>query len=234
MKSNKNLAAKNHEEKSPYLNARIKINDKISGVMNAVITWQIVGVLCLLIAVGCVGGIIKIGSQSKFIPLVYQLDNAGNVMSVTRADRIPDATEIDTKKAATDFIENIRLVTADNILQRKAVLDTYAYLQPGDPAIIKANEYLNGSKEQNPFNRAAKELVNIEIKNVVQPSPNSWQIDWIETTRNRDGTPKIPPVTMRAIVTVYQSQPNSETTEAQFYRNPHFVFVKDFSWSKQF
>src|SRR5471030_163302 len=97
---------------------------------------------------------IKIGSQSKFIPLVYQLDSGGNVLSVSRADRLPPATDIDLRIAATHFIENIRLVTADNTLQKKAVLDTYAYLQTGDPAIVKTNEYLNGDKDKNPFVRA--------------------------------------------------------------------------------
>ncbi|EKN4882296.1 TPA: conjugal transfer protein TrbF [Yersinia enterocolitica] len=231
-KKEKTLAAKVSQTDNPYLNARRTWNGHVSGVMSAIQIWQVVGILALLIALTAVGGIIKIGSQSKFVPLVFQQDSTGNTLSVTRADKIPDAKIEDYRTTAAKFIENIRLVTADSSLQRKAVLQTYSYLSAKDPSTIKANEYLNGSKDANPFNRATKELVSIDVKSVMLISDESWQVDWEETLRGRDGTLKGKPYMMRAIVNLYQNQPTDDNAEVEVLRNPHFIFVRDFNWSK--
>lgn len=217
---------------NPYLNARRTWNGHVSGLMSAVQIWQVVAISSLLIGLASVGGMIHIGSQSKFIPLVFQQDSGGNTVSITRADKIPEAKVDDYRTAASLFIENIRLVTSDSELQRKAIFRAYAYLNASDPATIKANEYLNASKEVNPFNRAATETVYVEMRSVLHLSKESWQVDWVETVRHRDGSQKEKPVTMRAIVTLYQNEPTSQTTNIEALRNPHFLFVRDFSWSK--
>lgn len=218
---------------NPYLNARRAWNGHVAGLMSAIQVWQVVGITSLMISLASVGGMIYIGSQSKFIPLVFQQDSSGNTVSITRADRIPDAKTDDYRTAVAQFIEHIRLVTADADLQRKAVLQTYAFLNAQDPATLKANEYLNANKEVNPFNRAANETVSIEIRSVLHQSKESWQVDWLETIRSRDGEQKTKPTLMRAIVSIYQNEPTSETTDIEALRNPHFLYIRDFNWSKQ-
>lgn len=218
---------------NPYLNARRTWNGHVAGVMSALQVWQVVGITSLMISLASVGGMIYIGSQSKFIPLVFQQDASGNTVSITRADRIPDAKTDDYRTAVAQFIEHIRLVTADADLQRKAVLQTYAFLNAQDPATLKANEYLNANKEVNPFNRAANETVSIELRSVLQQSKESWQVDWLETVRSRDGSQKTKPTLMRAIVSIYQNEPTSQTTDIEALRNPHFLYIRDFNWSKQ-
>lgn len=218
---------------NPYLNARRTWNGHVAGIMSALQVWQVVGITSLMISLASVGGMMYIGSQSKFIPLVFQQDSSGNTVSITRADRIPDAKTDDYRTAIAQFIEHIRLVTADADLQRKAVLQTYAFLNAQDPATLKANEYLNANKEVNPFNRAANETVSIEIRSVLQQSKESWQVDWLETIRSRDGSQKAKPTLMRAIVSIYQNEPTSETTDIEALRNPHSLYIRDFNWSKQ-
>ncbi len=218
---------------NPYLNARRAWNAHVGGLMSAIQVWQMVGLSCLLIGLASVGGMIYIGAQAKFIPLVFQQDRGGNTISVTRADKVPDAQVDDYRTAAAMFIENIRQVTADADLQRKAVWQVYALLSANDPATSKANAYLNGSKEANPFNRARNEIVSVEIHSVLQLSKTSWQVDWFETVRSRDGALKGEPESLRAIVNLYQNEPTSDTTNIEALRNPHFIFVHDFNWSKQ-
>lgn len=219
---------------NPYLNARRSWNYIHGAAIQMGMNGTFIGVLGCLIGLAGVGGMIHIGSQSKFIPLVYEQDSAKNIISMTRADRLPPAKVDDFRTAAADFIANIRLVTPDAELQRKAVLRTYAFLNAEDPATAKANEYLNGSKERNPFVRAQTEMVSTELLSAIQQSPDTWQIDWTETTRNHDGSMKGDPVRMRALVTVYQ---NTSLTAGQNENNdvfnPHRINIKDFNWSKQ-
>lgn len=231
--SKKSLEVKKEKQENPYLNARRSWNGHVDGLMSSLKIWQLVGMTSLLISLASVGGMIYIGSQSKFIPLVFQQDKDGNTISVTRADKVPDAMVDDYRTTALRFIENIRLVTADVDVQRKAVLHTYAYLAPNDPATVKANEYLNGNAEVNPFNRALKETVSTEIRSVLQLSNTSWQIDWMETVRTLDGSIKEKPKLMRAVIHLYQVKA-TEITNTEVLNNPHFIFVRDFNWSKQF
>jgi len=220
-------------DENPYLNARRAWNGHVAGLTSALQIWQVVGITSLLISLASVGGMIYIGSQSKFIPLVFQQDSTGNTVSITRADRMPEATIEDYRTAVAQFIQNIRMVTVDADLQRKAVLHAYAFLNAQDPAALKANEYLNANNEVNPFSRAAHETVSIELRSVLRQSKKSWQVDWFETVRSRDGTPKTKPILMRAIVSIYHNPPTSETTDIEALRNPHFLYIRDFNWSKQ-
>jgi type IV secretory pathway TrbF-like protein len=63
-------AAASAAPENPYLTARRTWNDHVGGVVSSRQTWQVVGILSLLIALAGVGGIIHIGSQSKFVPYV--------------------------------------------------------------------------------------------------------------------------------------------------------------------
>lgn len=225
------LAAKNPKVQNPYLNARRAWNGHVMGVMSSLQVWQTVGIICLLITMGAVAGIAHIGAQSKIIPMVFQQDSSANTVSVTLLDRVPDAVLTDYQNAAVNFITNMRMVTPDIALQRKAVLAAYAYLAPENPATIKANDYLNGAPERHPFERAKKETVAVEIKSAMPLTKETWQVDWVETVRTRDGQLKEQPYNMRALVTVYQNKDTE--VDANTFVNGHFIFMRDFSWSKQ-
>lgn len=224
------LAAK-EKVNNPYLNARRSWNGHVMGVMSSLQVWQTVGIVSLLIVMGAVGGIAHIGAQSKIIPMVFQQDASANTVSVTLLDRVPDAVLTDYQAAVTNFISNTRLVTPDVSLQRKAVLASYAYLAPQDPATMKANEFLNGSPERNPFKRAENETVSVEIRSALPQTKDTWQVDWTETVRSRDGSLKGKPYNMRALINVYQNKDMS--VDRNTFVNGHFIFIRDFNWSKQ-
>lgn len=166
---------------NPYLNAKRAWNSHVAGLMSSLQIWQFVGLLSLLICFTAVSGVIYIGSQSKFVPLVFQEDRTGNVISLTKASRIPEAKIDDYRTAALRFIENIRLVTTDSELQLRAINQTFSYISGKDPAAKKATEYLNANDKVNPFKRAASETVHVEIVSVLQQTKETWQVEWKET-----------------------------------------------------
>ncbi|CZP19239.1 conjugal transfer protein TrbF [Legionella pneumophila] len=216
---------------NPYLNAKRAWNVHTAGLMKSLQVWQLVGLGSLLITLAAVGGLISIGSQSKFIPLVFQQDANGNTLSVTRADRVGQPSIDDYRAAAAHFIENIRMVSADVELQKKAVFQVYSYLNQNDAALNKVQEFYNDKQRSNPFERAAREIVNIEIRSVLQESENTWQVDWVETVRNRDGTVKEKPSVMKAMVTMYQDNELNDISSESILKNPHLIYVRDFNWS---
>lgn len=195
--------------------------------------WQLLGILALMIALAGIGGMIYIGSQSKFIPYVVEVDKLGQAAAVAPAQRADAADTRVVHATVASFIADIRMVSPDIALQRKAVFRVYSMLSSNDAATAKANDWLNGSEDSSPFKRAEKETVNTEIASVIPQTPDTWQVDWIETTRDRQGIVKDQPHRMRALVTVYTVASTPQTTEEQIRNNPLGIYIRDFSWSKQ-
>lgn len=218
---------------NPYLNARRGWNDHVGAVVASRQMWQLLGLMALLIVLAAVGGLVYIGSQSKFVPYVVEVDKLGQALAVAPAQRAAQADARVVHAAVASFIGDARLVTPDVALQRKAIFRLYAMLSPNDPATAKANEWLNGHAQSSPFKRAARETVSTDILSVLPQTPQTWQVDWMETTRDRQGLLLGDPQRMRALVTVYTVAATPQTTEEQLRNNPLGIYVRDFSWSRQ-
>lgn len=218
---------------NPYLTARRSWNEHVGSVVSSRQTWQVVGILSLLIALASVGGIAYVGSQSKFIPYVVQVDKLGQAVAVAPAQAAGRADKRVVEASLAAFVADARLVTPDVALQRKAVFRVYSMLSPNDPATAKMNEWLSATEESKPFTRAKLETVSIDVTSALPQTPETWQIDWVETSRDRQGLLKGQPFRMRALVNVYIVEPTNSTTEEQIRNNPLGIFIRDFSWSKQ-
>ena len=218
---------------NPYLAARRTRKDHVGGVVASRQLWQVVALLSLLIALASAGGMVYIASQSRFVPYVVEVDKLGQAMAVAPAQRAAPVDARVVHAAVASFISDLRTVTPDVALQRKAVFRAYAMLSSSDAATAKANEWLNGTEDSSPFKRAAKETVSTEIVSVIPQTPDTWQVDWVETVRDRQGVMKGQPARMRVLVTVYTVPATPQTTEEQVRNNPLGIYVRDFSWSRQ-
>ncbi len=221
------------ENENPYLSARRTWNDHMRSVQASRTMWQMMALLCLLIALAGVGGAIAIGSQSKFIPYVVQVNQLGEAIAVSRADQAAVADPRVVHASLASFINDLRMVTPDIALQRKAVFRAYAMLSNNDPATTKANEWFNGSELSSPFKRAETQTVNVEIISVIPQSSETWQVDWLEKVYDRQGHLTEQPFKMRALLRVYSKPTTQSTTEEQIRNNPLGIYIQDFSWSKQ-
>ena len=221
------------ENENPYLAARRTWNELMAASLANRQMWQLFGILALMITLAAVGGMIYIGSQSKFIPYVVEVDRHGETIAIAPAQRAGKADPRVVHANVASFISDIRMVTPDIALQRKAIYRLYSMLSSKDPATAKANEWLNGTEDSSPFKRAEKETVSVEIGYVLPQTPDTWQVDWVETVYDRQGLAKGQPYRMRALITVYTVQTTAQTTEDQIRNNPVGTFVRDFSWSRQ-
>lgn len=220
------------ESENPYLSARRTWNDYTGSIIAARRMWQVVAILSLMIVLAAVGGLIAVAKQSKFIPYIIEVDQVGkaNAMAPVNPTTLADPRVL--KAVVSEFITDSRMVTPDIALQRAAIFRLYARLSPNDPATQKLGEWLNGSQEASPFSRAAKVMVSTQIKSVLPQTADTWQIDWVETTRDRQGTLVGEPMNMRALITIYTAAHAPNVTEEQLLMNPLGVYVRDFSWQK--
>lgn len=220
------------ESDNPYLSSRRTWNDHMRSMQSSRNLWQLLAILCLLIALSSIAGVIYIGSQSKFVPYVVQVDKLGEPLAVARADQAHELDERIVHASLASFIQDIRLVTPDVALQRKAIFRVYSLLSNVDPAMQKANQWYNAVEENNPFKRAETMTINAEIVSVIPQSPETWQVDWLEKTHDRKGQPLEAPFRMRALIRIYQKTATQATTEEQIRNNPLGIYIQDISWSK--
>lgn len=218
---------------NPYLASRRIWNAHVGSLIASRRMWQLVGVICLLIVLACVGGLIHIGSQSKFVPYVVEVDKVGRVHAVAQADQAQKADTRIVRATVSTFITDLRTVTPDTALQRRAVFRAYAVLGSGTAAAQKANDWLNGTTGINPFKRAQTETVSVQIESVLPQSNETWQIEWVESVHDRSGKVLATPARMRALVNVQIAEPPSSVSEQQLRDNPLGIYITDFSWSKQ-
>jgi type IV secretory pathway TrbF-like protein len=218
---------------NPYLDARRVWNSHVDKAFSSLHVWQLIAVACLLIALASVGGLIYIGSQAKFVPYVIEVDKLGEAVAVGPAKIAGNADPRVVRASLASFISSARLVTPDQDLQRKAIFAVYGLLHTKDPATQKMNEYLNGTPDTSPFSRAARMTVNTEISTVLAITGSTWEVDWQETTRDRDGGLIGKPVSMRATLEIYIESPGTNSTQAEIQRNPIGIFIRNFDWQQR-
>ena len=220
-------------EENPYLDARKKHNEYESSRNASLRLWKLFGLLGLLTGLAGVGGMIHIGSQSKFVPYVIEVDKLGQTLPVSVADKAAPADPRIVSSLLARAITLARMVTPDVVVQRNAIFELYASLDSSDPAALKMQEYLGSDSDTSPFKRAAKETVDVQITSVIPQSDETWQVDWMETVRARGDGSIISRFRMRALVRIYVVPPTNRTSEEQIRKNPLCIFIRDFNWSKQ-
>jgi type IV secretion system protein TrbF len=100
-------------EANPYLDARRNWNSTVDRAFNQLHVFQLLCVVCLLIALAAVGGIVYIGSQSKIQPYLIEIDKLGEAVSVGAAASIGSADPRVVRSSLASFIASARLVTPD-------------------------------------------------------------------------------------------------------------------------
>ena len=214
---------------NPNLNSKNVWNSRISEFFWKYRAWQLLAVLSLLIALLAVSGVIYIGSQSKFIPYIVEVNKLGETVVVgrTQTGTIKDPRIIRAKVA--NFIDTLRLVSIDPALQRDYIYKTYESLRRGDPAFEKANIFYQDNKT-NPFKLGKNISRNIEIKSLNRQTDETYQIDWLEYTYDKKGI-LLYVKEFRALVTVFLSPIDVESVN-QLLENPLGIYIRDYNISE--
>jgi type IV secretion system protein VirB5 len=99
-------------------------------------------------------------------------------------------------------------------------------LPSGSIALGKLNDHF---KAHNPFLLADKESVAVAVTNLLPLSDKTWQVEWLETTRDQRGAVQSA-ARMRASIIVGIRPP---TEENLIVINPLGVYITDLNWSQQ-
>lgn len=204
------LADKLHEDRTLRLQAQIK-------------NWRAFAFLSLAVAAVGVGGAVWTGMQSKFVPMVLEVDKLGQVLAVKALHgdaAITDPTRL-AYREMFDLIENLRTVSTDRQANNDRIKKGFSRLKGS------AEKYVRTELRKAPPNEVgATKTVQVVVRSALKTAGKTWQIDWEERSFSLTGD-LIGVEKWRAAVQ-YEMNPSGE--ERLFRGNPIGFEVSDLTW----
>ena len=218
--------ARREKTDNPYIAARMEWNERYGSYVKAASAWRIVGITGMLMAVIGFSYALYQSTQVKLVPYIVEVDKLGTAATAGYPQQIEYADPRVVRATLGSFISNFRSVTPDTVVQKQYIDRAYALLRSSDPATEKINSWF---RSNSPFDRARSLTVAVEVTNIVPLSNQSYQIDWTEYERDRQGK-EVATRRFRGVATVTLTPPQDE---AVIRLNPIGLYLKDFDWTAQ-
>lgn len=169
---------------APWVRAGRAYNDTYLRLAAQVANWRMFAFFCIIVAVIAVSGAIYIGSMSKMIPYLVEVDKLGRTVAVralTGEDAITDSKRL-VYREMYDLIEHLRTVTTDTSANKSNINKGFSRLDGA--AVTYARTEL---KKAPPNEVGATKTVQVFVKTALPLSKDTWQIEWEEVSFGLDG-----------------------------------------------
>jgi type IV secretion system protein VirB5 len=153
------------------------------------------------------------------------VDNLGRQVAAGPADQSTVADDKLRRAAMFDWVGDLRMVTNDGVAQKKAIDRVYAHIANGSQAMGFINDFYRGDP---PQKRAETQTVNVDVQSVLPTSDRTFEVEWIETTRDLQGQ-VTQQVRWKGAFTVVVNPPSDE---GLMRVNPLGIYITNASWSK--
>lgn len=178
-----------------------------------------------LITAIAIGGVIYIGAQSKYVPLLVEVDKLGRTVAVRALsgdDAITDSSRM-VYREMFDLVENLRTVTTDRTANNDRLSKGFSRLEGA------ARMYVRTELRKAPANDVgATKTVQVKVKTALKLTGKSWQIEWEELSYNLAG--EYLGVELWRATLQYELKPSSD--EVSIRTNPIGYMVPELSWQK--
>ena len=191
---------------NPYLAARREWDERYGHLISRERNWRLMAMLTGLVALLAVAGVIRLSTRSRIVPFVITVDSLGRTLAAGPAEQASPFDDRLKRATLFNWVEDLRTVTTDGIAQRKAIDRVYAHIASGGQAQAFISEFYRADP---PQKRAASETVGVEVRSVLPTSERTFEVEWIETTRDLYGTVKSQDH-WRGAFTVAINPPNDE------------------------
>lgn len=207
----------------PYLNARREWNERYGSYIARARNWRLAALGSIAVSLILAVGVIWLGSQSKIIPFVVEVDKLGQAVAVRPADHAAPTDQRVVKAQLAAWIVDVRTVSADPIAQKAALTRVYAMADSSGATML--NDYY---RDNSPFDAGLQRTVAVSIDAVLPISDTSYQVQWSEDVRDLQGR-LFKTTHWQASIEVAFSRP---TDEAVLLRNPLGIYVHSVSWTQ--
>lgn len=214
-----------HSEYNPYLAARREWDERYGDQITRSKNWRALAALSGMIALVATSGLIWMTVRSHVVPFVVLIDSLGRPVASGIAEQASGSDDRLRRASIFTWVENLRLVTTDGVAQRKAIDRVYAQIASGSAAQTFVSDFYRSAP---PASRAQTETVAVDVTSVLPTSDRTFEVEWIETTRDLYGTVKTADHWKGSFSIVI----NPPTDERLARVNPVGLYVTNASWAK--
>lgn len=210
---------------APWVRAERAYDDRYLRMAAQVKNWRLFAFGSLVIAVLAVGGVTYIGAQSKFVPMLVEVDKLGRTIAVralTGDDAVIDASRT-VYREMFDLIENLRTVTTDKNANNDHLDKGFSRLDGAARVYVRTE-----LKKAPPNEVGATKTVQVKVTTALKLTEKTWQMEWEEYSFNLSGEP-IGVEKWKATLQ-YSLQPSG--TEEGIRKNPIGYTVTELNWMK--
>jgi type IV secretion system protein VirB5 len=213
------------EPHNPYLAARREWDERYGDLITRARNWRTLAAICALTTLVATAGLMWTVARSRIVPFVVLMDNLGRPLASGIAEQATANDDRLKRASVLAWVEDLRLVTTDGIAQRKAIDHVYSQIASGSEAQTFISEFYRSGP---PFKRAQTETVSVEVNSVLPTSNRTFEVDWVETTRDLYGAVKATDRWKGS----FSIALNPPTDERLARINPLGVYITNVSWAK--
>lgn len=210
---------------NPWIAAKREWNERYGDLISRARNWRAAAFLALLLAMVEAAGLIAVSIRSKTVPFIVAVDSIGHVVASGRADQAPVIDDRMKRAALYQWVQDLRMVISDPLVQRRSIDRVYAMIGQGSPAQMFITDWY---RNHTPFDLAQTETVSVDVSMVLPTSNRSYEVEWTETARDRAGA-VVETQSWKGVFTIAVNPP---TEERLAHVNPLGIYVIDASWSK--
>lgn len=210
---------------NPYLAARREWDERYGDQITRAKNWRALAALSGLIALVATSGLIWMSIRSRVVPFVVLIDSLGRPVASGIAEQASGSDDRLRRASIFTWVENLRLVTTDGVAQRKAIDRVYAQIASGSAAQTFISDFYRSAP---PASRAQTETVSVDVTSVLPTSDRTFEVEWIETTRDLYGAVKATDHWKGS----FSIAINPPTDERMARVNPVGLYITNASWSK--
>ena len=215
-----------NDDPNPYVAGKEEWIERYGSYVMQAANWRMAAMGSLVAATILAVGMVVTASRSKYIPYVVEVDKLGTLQAVGPADHMEKPSDLIVKSALKGLIEDIRFITSDSSVQVKAIKRVYSKVPSGSATKIFLDGYY---KDNDPFKAAELKTVDVEVTLVMPISTTSWQVEWNETTRDKNGNI----VDTSRWKSTLAIDINPPANKDELTSNPLGIFITSLSWAKQ-
>jgi type IV secretory pathway TrbF-like protein len=207
---------------TPFMRAAQEWDRRIGEPVVQAKNWRMMAFGGWAVAVLAVGGLIYQGSTKQIATYIVPIDRYGQPGRIEIAGRPYAPTVAEMGYFLADWVTKTRSKSIDPVVIRDNWTGAYHFVV--GQAIGQLNDH---AKAHDPFALAGQEAITVEVVSVLQRSPNTYQVQWRETTYDQGAT------TQAANWTgLFTTKIQPPTNEAELRANPLGVYITTFQWSR--
>lgn len=157
---------------------------------------------------------------------VIEVDNQNRIMYGGALDARTLDLDLYIPNEIIRFVENWRMVTGDNTMQKLAATRLYCMLVPESAAGTRIDNYYK-KPENDPFEINQDRTRTVALRNILQQTDKTWNVEWSETVRNHNGKVMDQPRVVKAQMVINRGA-SRESCKAT---NPLGIYMMDLNWS---